>query len=344
MKPPALFTHTSSKSNVEYTREQLRSWVPIDALIVDGKPAIEWMEVSDVEFTEPFFTETLARVYATGRGQRMIADFDSLLQFEKSADSVSPSGFIFHSSRCGSTLLANTCKALKKSIVISEAPVVDKIISRFFTDAEQESAKEMLYMAFLRAAVSGLGQRRRGDEQHYFVKFACTSTLQMRRVRRVWPKVPFVFLYRDPVEIMVSNLKNLPEWMRPESNVETASRIVGASIAELNNISAEEFCARVLGRFFTEAQANLNSNLLCLNYDQLNAQTAVDAIRFFGIEPSDDELDAIQIASRLYSKDSTGRQVFQSDIESKRALATDSVIELAKKWAQPAYLRLIANS
>jgi len=343
MKPSDLFTQ-SSNANLEATLEQLRSWIPIDAIIVDGKPAIEWMEVAEVEFSEPFFTETLARVDSSGRRQRFIADFDSLLQVEKIADTVLPSGFIFHASRCGSTLLANTCRALGKSIVISEAPVVDKLISRFFTDAQPQSAKEMLYMAFLRAAIGALGQRRRGDEQHYFVKFTCTSTLQLSRVRRIWPTVPFVFLYRDPIEIIVSNLKSLPEWMNPKSNPETASRIIGSSVVELDRISAEEFCARALGRFFAEAQANRNSNLLCLNYDQLNAKTLVDAIRFFGIEPSHEELDTIQATSRLYSKDSTATHLFRSDIESKRALATESVIEMAKKWSQAHYLQLISNS
>src|SRR3954462_4315348 len=124
MKPSDLFRPSSSTDNPEVTPEQLRSWIPVDAIIVDGKPAIEWMELSDVKFSEPFFTETLARVDANGRRQRLIADFDSLLQFEKTADSVRPSGFIFHSSRCGSTLLANACKVLENSIVISEAPII----------------------------------------------------------------------------------------------------------------------------------------------------------------------------------------------------------------------------
>src|SRR5262245_17455580 len=196
----------------------LRLWAPVDALISGDRPAIEWMDLEGVEFNEPFFHETLARVDSEDKRRRVVTDIDSLLQFEKICDGLSPSGFILHSSRCGSTLVANACRALKASHVIAEAPLIDKLITRFFTDASTGSPKELLYLVLLRAAVSALGQRLNGDKSLYFVKLACTSTLQIRRVRRIWPDVPFVFLYRDPVEVIVSNLKSIPDWMRPESN------------------------------------------------------------------------------------------------------------------------------
>ena len=177
--------------------ETLKSWLPVDAIIEEGQPAIEWMDLRDVEFREPFFNETLVRANAIRKRPTLVTELDALLQLEKISDSLKPSGFIFHSSRCGSTLLANACRVLSRSIVIAEAPVVDKITSRFFTDAEPGSAKELLYKLFLRAAVSALGQRRRGDEQHYFVKFACTTTLQMNRIRNIWPDVPFFSLSRS---------------------------------------------------------------------------------------------------------------------------------------------------
>src|SRR6185295_19439856 len=109
-----------------------RGWLPIDAVIQSEQPAIEWMDVGDAEFSEPFFYETIARLKSH---PTVVTELDSLLQLEKIADSVKPTGFIFHSSRCGSTLVANACRALNDSIVISEAPVVDKLASRFFTDA-----------------------------------------------------------------------------------------------------------------------------------------------------------------------------------------------------------------
>ncbi|HEY6804535.1 MAG TPA: hypothetical protein VI306_13240 [Pyrinomonadaceae bacterium] len=318
---------------------ELLSWLPVDAIIRDGKPAIEWLNVGDASFSEPFFHETIARIKREQNPQSVITGFDSLLQLEKTADYVAPSAFIFHSSRCGSTLLANACRTLDHSLVISEAQVLDKIASRLFTDAEPGSPKEMLYLLFLRAAVSALGQRRRQDEQHYFVKFACTTTLQMARIRSIWPNVPFVFLYRDPVEIIVSNLKRMPEWMQPDSNPATAAAIVGVDMDDLSSLSAEEFCARALRRFFDAALTNKTSTVL-VNYSELTFTKIIEVLNYCEMTLTPAEVDAVEKVSRLYSKDVNGRQAFSADAVSKRASASDLVIEMADKWARSSYENL----
>src|SRR5689334_23610475 len=137
------------------------------------------MEMAEVSLDEPFFQQTVERVKKQKRGE-LFTEFDVLLQLEKVLESVPPTGFIFQSSRCGSTLVANACRAVSNSIVLSEANAIDKLIARFFTDAA-ENVKASLYSVFLRGIVHALGQRRRGDEQHLFIKFACTSFAQLER-------------------------------------------------------------------------------------------------------------------------------------------------------------------
>src|SRR5689334_24604888 len=149
------------------------------------------MEMTDVSLDEPFFQQTVDRVKTKERGE-LFTEFDILLQLEKVLESVPPTGFIFHSSRCGSTLVANACRAITNSIVLSEANAIDKLIARFFTDAT-DSVKESLYSVFLRGVVHALGQQRSGREQHLFIKFACTSFAQIERIKRIWPRVPWIF-------------------------------------------------------------------------------------------------------------------------------------------------------
>jgi len=221
---------------------------------------------------------------------------------------------------------------------MAEAPVLDKIASRFLTDVESNSTKELLYMVLLKAAVTALGQRRTGMETRYFVKFACTTTLQMHRLRRIWPNLPFIFVYRDPVEVIVSNLKSFPEWMNPASNPAAAAAIVDVDVAGLATLAPEEFCARALGRFLEEAKANVDRKTKFINYDRLTTTHGlIQAIRFFGIEPSNKENDAIQEVSRLYSKDLTRGGTFRSDGQSKQASASTSIRQTAAKWALPFY-------
>jgi len=332
---------TSSIIEQSFEAEQLKWWLPVDAVIDGGRPAVEWMDMREVSFNEPFFHETIERIKANGTAQSVVTDLGFLLQMEKICDKVEPAGFIFHTSRCGSTLLANACRALHGSIVISEAPVVDKIVSRFFTDAEPNSTKELIYMLLLKAAVTALGQRPTGIVNRYFIKFACSSTLQMQRIRRVWPNVPFVFLYRNPVEVIVSNLRSTPEWMKPQSNPKTAAAIVGVEVGEVENLTTEEFCARALGRFLAKALASVDSRSKLVNYEKLTSLDGlIDAVRFFGIQPATAEIDAIREVSRLYSKDLTRGVTFQAEGQSKRTSASTSVIDLTAKWALPFYEQL----
>ncbi|HSB28049.1 MAG TPA: hypothetical protein VLE19_09340 [Pyrinomonadaceae bacterium] len=334
----------TSKKGATVRPEELKLWLPVDAVIANDRPAIEWMDLRGVEFKEPFFTETLERVNDEELRRRVTTDIDTLLQFEKSCAGLSPAGFIFHGSRCGSTLVANACRGLAGSLVMSEAPPIDKIISRFFTDAEPGSTKELLYLVLLRATVSALGQRLKGEESRYFVKLACTSTLQMKRLRHIWPNIPFVFIYRDPVEVIVSNLRAIPEWMKPESNPATAAAIVGVDSDQLNSLSPEEYCARALGRFYSTASANLDARTAFVNYEQLSVEVLIEIVRFFGIEPTAAERDVIDKVSRLYSKDLTRIQKFEPDSAAKRSLASPRVWELSEKWARSEYECLNKNA
>jgi hypothetical protein len=321
--------------------EQLRSWLPIDAVVRHGKPGIEWMDMANVVFAEPFFHQTVARVRKERRPHHtLITDLDELIRLEKVSDSPPPSGFIFHSSRCGSTLVANACRSLSGSLVISEAPVLDKLISRFFTDTDETGTKELLYSAFLRGAVSSLGQRRLGNERHYFIKFSSTSILQFPRLRKIWPKVPALFLYRDPIEVIISNLQNIPEWMTVESNPKTSAAVVGLRQEDLALLGPEEFCARALGRFYAAASSGMDENTLLCNYHELSPETLLRLVEFFGVSISTEESEAIRRTFRFYSKDPS--RTFDGDGDSKRANASSLVNELAAKWADEPYQRLVA--
>jgi hypothetical protein len=333
----------NSRSLVDIKPESLKLWCPVDAVISQNQPAIEWMDLRGVDFREPFFDETLARVHSAEKRQQVATRIDMLLQFEKVCDGLLPSGFIFHSSRCGSTLVANACRSLKDSIVIAEAPVIDKLITRFFTDAPPGSAKELLYMVLLRASVSALGQRWKGDECRYFVKLACTSTLQIGRLRSIWPDVPFVFLYRNPVEVIVSNLRSFPDWMRAEVNPAVAAAIVGVEEDRVASLDAEEYCARSLGRFFAAVDANFDASVKLINYEQLSFDSLIAILNFFGVEPTSDEADAISKVSRLYSKDLTRTAAFEDDSAQKLSAASEDLWLAAERWAQSPYERLNAR-
>jgi hypothetical protein len=307
-------------------------FLPVDAVVVDGRPGLLWMEMSSISLDEPFFQQTVDR--ASGNRRELFTEFDVLLQLENQLDSVQPTGFIFHSSRCGSTLVSNACRAINNAIVLSEANPIDKLIARFITDAGE--VKTSLYSVFLRGVVNALAQRRTGNEEHLFIKFSCCSFAEIERVRRIWPNVPWLFLYRDPVETIVSNLKDVPPWLLDNDRRVLAS-IVDAAPGEVAEMPLEELCARTIGSLFSTAHRLANDGQLLLNYNQLSVAVISSVLRFFKVSPSTAELETIERASRMYSKDAGTKRTFIADTNAKHKLASDTVREAAAKWAIEPY-------
>jgi hypothetical protein len=130
--------------------------------------------------------------------------------------------------------------------------------------------------------------------------------------------------------------------MRAEVNPAAAAAIVGVNQAQLTSLSAEEYCARSLGRFFAAVDANFDSRMRLLNYEQLSFESLIEILNFFGIEPTVDEADAVRKVSRLYSKDSTNTQVFEDDSSQKRSAASRETYLAAERWAEESYDRLKA--
>jgi hypothetical protein len=321
--------------------DELTSYIPIDAVIRDGKPQIEWLRMLDVAFTEPFFHQTVAR--ARHGNQSLFTDLDALLQVARVAPAFQPSGFIFHTSRCGSTVVANACRALDSTRVIAEAPVIDKLLSRLFTDAEPGSNKDLVYLSLVRAAVQTFAGDPSAGDSRYFVKFACASILQIKSLRRIWPNVPFLILFRDPTEVTVSNLRNPPQWMSADSNPAAAAAIVGVDVDQLSGITDEEFCARALGLYYAAAESVADERTtLLFDYKQLSLQTLTQILGFFGVTPTAQELAKIERSLLSHAKDPS--RSFRPDSAEKKAAASRQVIEAVERWALPAYERLVGHT
>ena len=308
----------------------LKGWLPVDAVVVDGRPGLWWMEMSGVSLTEPFFQQTVARAKKENR-RELFTEFDVLFQLEKQLESVEPTGFIFHSSRCGSTLVANACRAVSNSIVLSEANAIDKLIARFITDADN-AVKESLYSVFLRGVVHALAQRRFGNERHLFIKFACCSFAQLERIKRVWPNVPWLFLYRDPVETIVSNMTDVPPWL-----IDNDRRVLTSIIGDAGEMSLEELCARTIGSLYSTAYNLADGNGMLLNYNQLSVPVIAGVLEFFKVSPSTEELEAIARTSGIYSKEVSGTRAFVADTNAKQRLASDLIREMSERWAREPY-------
>jgi hypothetical protein len=109
---------------------------------------------------------------------------------------------------------------------------------------------------------------------------------------------------------------------------------------DIETMSGEEFCARVVARFLEVALAGIDNGCMLLDYENLNEARVRDVAARFGTElPGSDRL---RPALHAYAKDPEGRRRHFDDREMKRRLASRELLDAAQKWALPAYFDLRA--
>lgn len=306
-------------------------WVPIRLKRSGGEAFVDWCWLGRERFTDPFFDQTI------GIAQRR--PFNSLFTHRtpiadlrawyEASPGLEPAGFIFHMSRCGSTLVSRMLAALPENLVISEAGPIDLL-------ARAAWIPEPLKAEWLRWMVSALGQKRSGLETRYFIKFDSPTVLALPFIRRVFPSVPWIFLYRNPVEVLASHLREPAAAMSP--GMITDIGVIDAPMAEIVSMSLEEYAARVIGRICECACLGLDECGMLLNYAHLPGALWSDIARHFGVAFRADEIGQMRDVALYHAK--RPRQRFEADAESRRREAPNSVHEAAERWILPHYQEL----
>ncbi|HEY0380808.1 MAG TPA: hypothetical protein VGC72_01175 [Candidatus Elarobacter sp.] len=182
----------------------LADWTPVRAGLQSGGHIV-WARL-DEPFTEPFFEQTADRAMRRPFNQ-IFARRTSLAALDDAATrapAIPPSGFIFHMSRCGSTLIAQMLAGLPSAVVLSEPQPLDALI-RLRRGAP--NLPEETLLRWFRGMVSALGRPRRG-EQRLFVKFHAWHVLELPFIARAFPGVPWLFVFREPRAVLRSQARN----------------------------------------------------------------------------------------------------------------------------------------
>ena len=218
--------------------------------------------------------------------------------------------------------------ALDDSIVVSEAAPIDAVVQLGRGLPEDDAARA------LRAIVAAFGRKRGGRERRYFVKLDCWHTLALPLFRRAFPAVPWIFLYRDPAEVLVSQMRErgsqmVPQFFPPD--------FFGIAAAE--TIAAEDYCARVLAAICRAVldHRHLGGGLI-LNYRQLPDAVWTAMLPHFGMSCSGEEQDTMRRAA-AYNAKSPGMP-FTGDSEGKQRAITAKVRDAAARHLGEIYERL----
>lgn len=307
-------------------------WLPSAVIAGGAELVVEWVHFAGRRLTESFFMDSLqrARPRPINRLMRYRTLLSSFAQGMPSEGLPVPNGFIFHQSRCGSTLVAQMLAAMDDTIVASEPPPLDDLIqwARLRADVPIELRAEVL-----RAMAGALGRDRIGGSRHYVVKLDCWHTLELPLLRHAFPDTPWIFLYRDPVEILVSHMR-----MRGVQTVAGAF-IDDFGIADGQAMPVEDYAARVLAKIAEAAIEHqaLGGGML-INYDALPGAVEAQILSHFGIDPDGDARASLRAAGGRDAKAPV--QAFSRDIESKHKAATPEVRAAAEAYLAEPYRRL----
>lgn len=287
---------------------------------------VDWCWLGDDRFIDPFFDGTIEiaqrrpfnRLFAH---RTPIAELGS---WHEASPGMAPSGFIFHMSRCGSTLVSRMLAELPEHVVISEAGPLDRL-------ARAVSIPEALKTEWLRWMVSALGQKRSGRETRYFVKFDGPTVLALPLIRRAFPSVPWIFLYRNPEEVLVSHLRQPAPAM--SAGVVTDVRLIDAPIEEVVSMAPAEYAARAIGRICQCAAQGMDERGMLVNYTQLPEAAWGSIARWFEVGYSPDQVARMQQVALHDAK--RPRWKFEADGESKRLEVSDAARAAVARWIGP---------
>ncbi len=182
----------------------LKNWIPIK-LQSDHENLCQWLYIGDKKFTEPFFDETISRCRSLSENGHLMKSMTStnlLVDLVNDLDVIEPTAFIFHISRCGSTLISQMLATQPSNIVLSEVPMFDDLLRH----GNRGNCLQSI-LPQLKAAISIYGRKRHEEENHLFIKVDSWHIHFYEVLRLLFPKVPFFLIYRKPIEIILSQQK-----------------------------------------------------------------------------------------------------------------------------------------
>ncbi len=314
--------------------QDFHGWLPIRVWQVDGQWRVDWCWFGDRRLTQPFFRDDVEKALRLPFNQafRRETGLNALRQWQADSPGLAPTALIFHASRCGSTLMAQMLAALPDSIVLSEPPPLDSLLRAHRNDPGQaEHQKD-----HLAALLSAYGQARGGREHRLFVKLDAWNLFEASLMVELYPQVPRIFLYRDPLEIAVSQLR--------QPGMQCVPGLLGPSgLSEPTETEqpkpAAQLISRIIGRTLEAGlELCMRHGGIAVNYCELPGALWGRLASSFTLDEAD--IGPLRNTANFDAKQP--RMTFTADSEQKRRMASAELRAAIARWAAEPYERLEA--
>jgi hypothetical protein len=186
--------------------------------------------------SEPFFHQTVQRLRAKLQDTDIEqSNFEFVLTFADRVESTQPYGFIFHVSRCGSTLIANAFRTYQSIALISEAQPITTLFRPYdaglwpYPLGATPRCPRPVNDQSIRTAPNwqrGTSGREVHELEHPFLVAGPLALADC----------PCLVVIRDPLEVMLSNLSSPSGWMVRKSMLSFCR-----AAADLEKLTGEEY-------------------------------------------------------------------------------------------------------
>ena len=276
---------------------------------------IFWADIGDSPLREWQFTLSIKHFAETGAIKTaFVSDFDILDDESVGADAIYPSALVFHISRCGSTLLAKALARLEKHVVVNQGgPLQRGFWARLTDDFRRPLEPSPENVRLFRHIVLAMARRRSDAQSAAFVKFVSWNTVYLDFIRRAFPDVPCLFLYRNPAEVVASVIQRPTPALLAKGSRQ-AGLILGDDALAAEDMTDIEYLAHSCSHYFRLALEGAASGLKVLNYAAITPEN-FSAIVSHGLSVSltGDEIEAAREQFKFHSKDDEDNQRFRGD-------------------------------
>jgi len=245
--------------------------------------------------------------------------------------------------------------------VYSEAQ--PEMVLNFCGDSFQHCSKEVATELF-KDVVYIMSRSNDMKEEKLFYKFHSDSSRNLPVFQEAFPDTPWIFVYRNPIHIIVSQFKegkSIAKCVRAKKSPSQQvvdlllSKKLVSSLSEINTTSPEIFCAATLATYCESAlRAATKENsppsritrTTFVHYPELPEILLTEIFpQKFGLSISEKQKEIIQSISGMYSKASHGRaRPYRDDSDLKEKKATDAIREAVRHLLQKPYEQLLQAS
>ncbi len=326
--------------------------IPIDVQVRDGALQIMLCRLPKTTLKDPFFLDSLAVRFNIATVNKVI-DTEQIvlvrpLHFDETDDRISyvpaeefcreyerlplnqdKTKFIFHMSRCGSTLVTQMLATCERLYIISESTAVNAALNPDLVISAGE--RDRLICSILNSLYAAKPEHC----DALIVKFRSWNTLYQQDILRLYPQVQWMFVHRNGSEVLESVLRDPPGWLRSRyTDRDFFAKKIGVSASGIDALKDNEYTARILGAFCAEVARNVSEFSTLLDYVDIKTKLPSIVNAQWGLNLSNTEIGSMIERTKIYSKDPSKQVVFVPDSEKKQKLISEESHAYAEKFVE----------